>query len=139
MEDVYYQDKYLTLYYNRRSRTARAVWNGFLSSSILRNAIEHCLQLLEEEQPLNWLADNRKMRAIRQKDKEWIEANMIPKLVASPLQKMATLVSEDIFNRMAVENLFKRANSQIKFDHQYFKNEKEVGKWFEENYSVTNQ
>ncbi|GEO04271.1 hypothetical protein AAE02nite_19350 [Adhaeribacter aerolatus] len=136
MEEVYFKEDYLTLYYNRQNKTARAVWNGFLSGETLRHAIEQCNQLLDEEKPTNWLADNRKMKAIRQKDQVWIQANMIPKIVASSLRKMATLVSEDIFNRMAIENLFVKANDLIKFDHQYFKNEKAATQWLEEKHSI---
>ena len=132
MEEVYYQDEYLTLYYNRKSQTARAVWNGFLSGEIMHNAVQHCIQLLEKEKPLNWLADNRKMKAIRKKDQEWMQAYMIPKIVASPLRKMATLISEDIFNQMAVDALFVKANNIIRFDHRYFKKEEEALAWLKE-------
>ncbi|MGV3586199.1 MAG: STAS/SEC14 domain-containing protein [Adhaeribacter sp.] len=136
MEEVYFKDDCLALYYNRQHRTARAVWNGFLSGETLRQAIEQCTRLLEEEKPLYWLADNRKMKAIRQKDQEWIQAHLVPKIVASSLRKMATLVSEDIFNRMAIENLFVKANDLIKFDHQYFKNEKAATQWLKEKHSI---
>ncbi|MDB5262563.1 MAG: hypothetical protein JWQ14_1844 [Adhaeribacter sp.] len=136
MEEVYYQDDFLILYYNRSTQTARAVWDGFLSSEDLRHATTQCLKLLEEEQPLYWLADNRKMKAIRKKDQEWVQAVMIPKLGASPLRKMATLVSDDIFNKMAVESIYKRGNKIIKFDHQYFKNEKIAAEWLEKDYST---
>ena len=139
MEEVYFKEDYLTLYYNRQNRTARAVWNGFLSGDVLRNAVEQCLRLMEEEKPVNWLADNRKMKAIRQKDQEWLQATMIPKLAASSLRKMATLVSEDIFNRMAVDNLFVRASEQFKFDHQYFKSELAANQWLEEKHSMSGQ
>ena len=139
MEEVYFTEDYLTLYYNRQNRTVRAVWNGFLSGETLRYAVQQCLQLIEEEQTLNWLADNRKMKAIRQKDQEWLESVIIPKLMASPLQKMATMVSDDIFNQMAVENLHSKANKQVKFDHQYFKNEKAAAQWLEEKHSLKKQ
>ena len=134
MEEVYYKDDFLILFYNRNTKTARAVWDGFLSGETLRHATTQCLRLLEEEQPLNWLADNRKMKAIRQKDQEWVQSVMIPRLVASPLRKMATLVSEDIFNKMAVENLYRRSSDLIKFDHQYFKDEKSAAQWLEEDF-----
>ena len=139
MEEVYYKDDYLTLFYSRQTRTARAVWNGFLSGETLRYAVAQCIRLLDGEKPINWLADNRKMKAIRQKDQEWMQANMIPKIVASSLRRMATLVSEDIFNRMAVESLIVRANDQIKFDHQYFKDEKAATQWLGEKHRITSQ
>lgn len=139
MEEVYYNSDYLCLYYDKSRHTIRAVWNGFLSGETLQNAVQQCLRLIEEEQPLNWLADNRKMKAIRQKDQEWLESVLIPKLMASRLRKMATLISEDIFNQMAVENLHNRANNLVKFDHQYFKDEKAATQWLEEKYIITDK
>jgi hypothetical protein len=137
MEELYFREDYLSLYIDKSARTVRAVWNGFLSGETLRLAVKQCLQLLTAQQPHYWLADNRKMKAIRQKDQEWMEMELVPKLVASPLRKMATLVSEDIFNQLAIENLHNKASGQIKFDHQYFKNEKVAEQWLHENNPVT--
>ncbi len=137
MDQIYFKEDYLCLYLDKNTATARAVWQGFLSGEILRNAIKQCMQLLAEEHPHYWLADNRKMKAIRQKDQEWLETELLPKLAASTLRRMATLISEDIFNQMAVENLLSKANDLIKFEHQYFTNEKTAAQWLHENLPVT--
>ena len=139
MEELYFREDYLCLYIDKNTRTVRAVWNGFLNGDTLRQAVNQCLQLITEQQPHFWLADNRKMKAIRQKDQEWLESVIIPKLMVSPLQKMATMVSEDIFNQMAVDNLHRKANNHVKFDHQYFKNEKAAAQWLEEKHSLKSQ
>jgi hypothetical protein len=129
MEEIVSQTEGLLLYYDSENKLARAVWEGFLSGEKLHKAIYLSLDLIAEKKPENWLADNRKLRAIRQADQEWIAENLIPKLTVSSLQKMATLISEDIFNQMAVHNLLTKASGHILFDHQYFKSEEEAYEW----------
>jgi hypothetical protein len=129
METVYFENDHLTLSYDPASKLGRAVWNGFLSGETFRSNIGVSLQLIEGKNPVFWLADNRKMKAIRQQDQAWLEREVLPRLGSSSIRKMATLVSEDIFNQMAVETLFMRANHIFRFDHQFFYQEEEARAW----------
>ncbi|TPE45480.1 SpoIIAA family protein [Pontibacter mangrovi] len=108
---TYFQSHAVTLTYDDELQLGTATWNGFLSSDDFRAAVEVCLRLVEEHKPLRWLGDNRKLRAIRQADQEWFSEHVLPHLAASSICRHATVVSEDMFNRMAVEQLIKRANS----------------------------
>ena len=123
MDLVYYTNSQVTIYYDAANSTGRAVWEGFLSGEDLREPVRQCLQLINTEKPSRWLADNRKLRAIRQHDQEWLEANLMPQLAASSIRKMATLVSDDIFGQMAIDSLYSKATAIINFDHHYFKDE----------------
>ena len=123
MMEVYYQENYLTIFLNEDNSLAKAVWQGFLSSQELRHGVQVCLKLIESHNLRNWLADNRKMKAIRKQDQEWFIQVIAPKMGRSALRRMATLVSEDIFNQMAVESLYQKAGDLFGFDHQYFKDE----------------
>lgn len=123
MMDIYFQEKYVTIYVDRAQYLARAVWNGFLSSENYRSGSQICINLIYNQNISKWLADNRKMKAIRKQDQEWTVEHMVPKLARSPLRKMATIVSEDIFNQMAVESMFTRSSDLINFEHHYFKDE----------------
>jgi hypothetical protein len=129
METVYFENDHLTLYYDPAGKIGRAVWTGFLSGEVFRSNIGASLQLIEDKNPVFWLADNRKMKAIRQKDQAWFEKEVLPRLGASSIRKMAALISEDIFNQMAVETLFIRGNHIIRFDHQFFHQEEEARAW----------
>ncbi|WP_026462356.1 hypothetical protein [Adhaeribacter aquaticus] len=129
MELICFESDYLKLYFDEETKLARAVWNGFLSGETMHNAVKQCIILIEEKNPVGWLADNRKLKAIRQKDQEWISENLMPRLAASSLRKLATLISEDLFSQMAVESLYTKASELIHFDHQYFKFETEAYKW----------
>jgi hypothetical protein len=133
MMEVYYQEDYLTIFLDEDNSLAKAVWQGFLSSQELRHRSQVCLELIENLGLRNWLADNRKMKAIRKQDQEWLLQEMAPKLGRSSLRRMATLVSEDIFNQMAVESMYQKANGLFRFDHQYFKDEISALLWLKQS------
>ncbi|WP_210462249.1 SpoIIAA family protein [Rufibacter roseolus] len=109
MVTTYFQSKAFTLLYDHTNQLGIAEAVGFLSSEEFREAVTMCVRLLEEHKPLRWLADNRQMKAIRQADQAWYAEFAFPKLRDSSIRRNATVVSEDIFNKMAVEQLMKRA------------------------------
>ena len=111
MNNVYFQNQVVTITYEPEWELGAAQWRGFLSSAEFREAVTKCLQLTEEYKPLRWLGDNRKMKVIRQADQDWFAANALPRIQASTIRRHATVVSEDIFNKMAVEQIIRRAEN----------------------------
>ncbi len=109
---TYFQNEVVTISYEEDSKLGVAVWNGFLTSQEFREATSICLRMLEEYKPLRWLGDNRKMKVIRPVDQEWFVEHALPRLQQSSLRRNAVLVSEDFFNKMAVEQIYKRAESK---------------------------
>ncbi|WP_192822701.1 hypothetical protein [Rufibacter sp. LB8] len=108
MKQTYFQNHVLDLSFNKETGTAYAVWNGFLSTDEFREATLVCAKLLQEHHIQFWLADNRKMKAIKQADQVWFMEHIWP-IIFRHLKRMATLVSEDVFNKMAVEQMISRA------------------------------
>lgn len=108
MITTYFQNKVVTITYDDDLQMGTAVWEGFLSSEEFREAITTCFRMIEEYKPLRWLGDNRKMKVIRQADQVWFAQHILPQLQQSSLRRNAVLVSEDFFNRTAVEQIYKR-------------------------------
>lgn len=111
MFSIYYQSQVVTVSYDEELQMGMATWNGFLSSTEFREAVEICLRLMDEHKLLRWLGDNRKLRAIRQADQDWFVEYVIPRLAAGTVRRNASIVSEDLFNKMAVEQILKRAGN----------------------------
>ena len=139
MNLIYFQNRYLTLYYHAEESLGRPVWTGFASGEEHRNSVWESVKLLQTEKPRFWLTDNRKMKAVRKADQEWFEQEIIPVMAASSLQKVAVLISEDIFNQMAVENLYQQMTPVIKFEMQFFKDESAAYSWFKTNNPVLSE
>lgn len=110
MVTTYFQSDVVTITYDLEHRMGTAVWNGFLSSSEFREAAEVCTNLVDEHKLLRWLGDNRKLRAIRKADQDWFVEHIVPRLTVGTLRRNASVMSEDLFNRMAVEQIIKRAD-----------------------------
>ncbi|MFB9863136.1 hypothetical protein [Rufibacter immobilis] len=137
MRKIYYEAEGLVLSYDEGQQVAYAVWNGFLNSQEFREATLKCVELMEEKGILRWLADNRKMKAIRQADQQWFVDNILPRILRSPLLRMATLVSEDLFNKMAVERLLQRTG-EVQLALRDFDSEAEAMVWLLSPFSTQN-
>ena len=139
MDDLIYQNHVVTITYNHELQLGKATWNGFLSSSEFREAIEACLNMMEKYKPLRWLGDNRKLRAIRQSDQDWFVESVFPRLVGTSLRLNASIVSEDLFNKMAVEQIVKRVGNLGDMVLKEFDNEAEALDWLTQPIAVPDQ
>lgn len=129
MRKTYYQTNCVDLSYEEGHGMAFAVWKGFLSSQEFQEAALKCLDLIEEKGITRWLADNRKMKIIRQADQKWFVETIMPRILQSPLRRMATLVSEDFFNKVAVDQMIKRIGQAGDLALRDFTDEKEAMAW----------
>jgi hypothetical protein len=139
MSEIYLEKPYLTLYLDEQKKLAIAEWKGVLSSAEYREAFMKCLELMYEKKLENWVGDNRKMKAISEQDQEWTFQVAAPLLLRSTLRKMATLVSEDIYNQMAVTTMFDRAAPMMSFENQYFKDFDQAMDWLNKSEVLENQ
>ncbi|WP_347157562.1 hypothetical protein [Pontibacter chitinilyticus] len=110
MLQLYYKTEFIRVSYEEEWQLGVAEWNGFVSSGELRKAALNSLNFVHEKNITRWLADRRKMRAIRQQDQQWTVEEFIPKMMASPLRRLATVISEDMFNKMALEQIIRRSS-----------------------------
>lgn len=122
MDHIYFQNQGVTVSFDDELQMGTAVWDGFLSSGEFREAITICIQLIEERRLFRWLGDNRKMKVIRKADQEWFVKEILPRLQQSSLRRNAVLVSEDFFNKTAVEQIYKRAAGQSDLVTKDFEN-----------------
>jgi hypothetical protein len=117
---VFYQQPHLTLCYDETRCMGKSIWNGFTSGMEFRESVLAILHLMEEKEVRFWLSDQREMKAIRLKDQDWINEEIVPQLARTSLEKMAIIASHDMFNRIAVEEMAKKAAGLIYFDYSYF-------------------
>jgi hypothetical protein len=109
MLKLYYETAAIQVSYDQELQLGFGEWKGFVSSDEFRDTAMRSLDFVNEHGITRWLADRRHMKAIRQQDQQWIVEEFIPKLQQSPLHRMANVVSDDIFNKMAMENIFQRS------------------------------
>jgi hypothetical protein len=131
VKTIFFEKPFCTIcYYDDRSLGV-GVWEGFLSSEEYRTCFLQGLALIEQRKLKKYLLDNRKLKTIRLLDQAWTVAVAGPRLAMSSLEKVAIIVSEDIFNRMAMDKMFVEGAHFIQFDYAYFREEREAMQWLE--------
>ncbi|WP_161889527.1 serpin family protein [Pontibacter russatus] len=139
MMKLYYDTDAMRISYDEELQLAVGEWKGFVSSNDMKEVALRSLKLVNEHGITRWLADRRKMKAIRQQDQQWTVDVFIPKLLESPLCRMATIVSKDIFNQMAIEQMLTRSGGLGGIALRDFDREEDAMEWLkrpirEENY-----
>lgn len=126
---VYYENDKISVSYDEELQLGMAVWKGFVGSKEFRATALRMLDFVTEHGITRWLSDRRHMKAIRQQDQQWTVEEFIPKMLKSPLQRMATVVSEDIFNKMAIEQMLKRSGGLGSITLRDFDNIADAMEW----------
>lgn len=129
---THFESDGVSISYDPELKLGIATWNGFLSSERFREAVGVCIDLIDEHKLLRWLGDNRKLRVIRQADQDWFVEQVIPRMVAGTIRRNASVVSEDLFNRMAVQQILKRANNLGDMIAKDFENIETAMAWLKE-------
>ncbi|MEJ8758353.1 hypothetical protein WG947_15170 [Pontibacter sp. H259] len=129
MEIICFKSKHVVITYDDELSLGVASAIGFLSGNDFREVVEACLHVIEEYKPLRWVGDNRKLRAIRKADQDWFASYVFPKLAASSIRRNGTIVSFDVFNKMAVEQLLERADDLGNMIVKEFESETDALAW----------
>ncbi|GAA3929481.1 hypothetical protein [Hymenobacter algoricola] len=112
---------YLDLYLHEGvSRAIEAQWKGFISSSLLRQALLECVTLAREHGITGWIADDRLLGPVRPVDLEWIATQVLPQLVELGLRRFARIEAVDPLNKLLIGQAQAAAEQQLHFDLQSF-------------------
>ncbi|GAB3525904.1 hypothetical protein GCM10027443_00490 [Pontibacter brevis] len=137
MLKTYYENEHIRLRYDEEFQLGVGEWKGFVSSSEFREMALRALEFANSYGITRWLSDRRKMKAIRQQDQQWAVEVYIPKMLESPLRRMAAVVSEDIFNNMAMEEMLKRSGGLGNISLRHFNNVTEAMAWLKQPFDKT--
>jgi hypothetical protein len=110
-------------------QTVHLMWQGYVSGNEYRTALLKGLEAVQTHGLTGWLADLSGMEVINEEDENWANAVFFPQLVGSTVQKMAIVVSTDIFNQLSVEQIMNRVEG-ANFTVQYFEGVTAAMEWF---------
>jgi hypothetical protein len=127
---IYFQNDNIIISYDEESKLVQTQWQGFVNSEEYRQILNTYLQLVSEKEVTRWIGDNTHAKAIRPADQEWTVKEWAPKFAAQGnVKRMAVIVSTDIFNKMAIDNILLKGGDTVGFDTHYFDNEKAASAW----------
>ncbi|ALJ00253.1 STAS/SEC14 domain-containing protein [Rufibacter tibetensis] len=127
---IYFQNEYIIITYDEEPKLVRTQWKGFANSEEYRRILGIYLQLVSEKQVIRWIGDNTNAKAIRPADQEWTAKEWAPQFSKQgDVKRMAVIVSTDIFNKMAIENILMKSSGGVSFDTHFFDNEAAAMDW----------
>ncbi len=77
----------------------------YIKTNLYREALEIGLDIVNEKGADKWLANLKDMKLISRADENWTNDIWFPKALKSKIKWMATIMSEDVFNKVAVKKI----------------------------------
>ncbi|MBC3538537.1 hypothetical protein ACFSC6_17620 [Rufibacter sediminis] len=126
-------ESYLQLETDRLHQLLVLHWQGFVPSEVYREGLLEGIQISRREGLHNWIMDMKQMKVIRQADQEWTLATWFPQFQLLGVNRLAFIVSDDIFNQMAVSSMVATLRPQFRAEVEYFQELASAIRWAQEN------
>ena len=108
----YFKEDYAHVSYDPSLEMAIISWDTkFLTHSQYQKATHALLKLVLEKNCTRALCDTTHMGVLPLESQQWTYEYLTPKYMESHLQIMAIVTSKDIFNKVAMNNIVRRANN----------------------------
>lgn len=104
-------------------------WRCYAASADLRAALTQAVQLSLQHQVKRWVCDDRQQGAVRPRDVEWAEQEVLVPLDKAGLERFAQLESQDALNRRTVDIAYTRTMPTLHFAVQRFEDIAQARAW----------
>lgn len=125
---IYNETSYLKIVFNEEIQSAEMHWKTFTTPQELKDGLNKGLELVEEKNISNWIADVSSLGVVGEEEQKWSNENWFPRALKEGIKRMAVIVSDDIFNQMSVEEIMQNV-PQMNFTSKYFSNVEEAREW----------
>lgn len=121
---------YLTLYLHQGPAPVLELqWLCYAPSADFRASVLQALALSQQHQVKGWVADDRLQGAIRPRDLEWAEQQVLLPLDQLGLTRFAQLESQDMLHRRTVDTLLTHATPVLHFELRRFDDLTQARTW----------
>lgn len=121
---------YLNLYLHEgNTRALEARWKGYVSSAVLRQALTDALALAGQHGVTAWIADERRLGAVRPDDLRWVGQHLMPQLVALGVTRVARIEATDPLNRLLIQREITASQQVLPFEVRVFGSSNEARVW----------
>ena len=104
-------------------------WLGFAGSADFRAALTEALRLARLHRITGWVADDRRLGAVRPKDLDWTHAEVLAPLGELGVQRFAHLESEEVLNRLIIDGMYQRSVPGLPYEFRHFTSLAEARAW----------
>lgn len=95
-------------------------WLGFAGSADFQQALLEALRLARLHQVAGWVADDRRLGAVRPKDLDWTHEQVLKPLDALGVRRFAHLESAETLNRLIIGGLYQTAVPDLTYEFRHF-------------------
>lgn len=107
-------------------------WLCYAASAELRAALTQAVAFSLAHQVKGWVSDDRRQGAVRPRDVEWAEHEILLPLNKAGLRRFAQLESRDALNRLTIDVAYTRTMPTLHFAVQRFDSIDQARAWASE-------
>ena len=100
-------------------------WGTMIHEKLFRDGMDKIIELMKEHKTGKVLSNASELGALTEADQKWSIDDWLPRALAVGYSAIATIVSEELFGRMAVEDVLNNASEKSPIQVQYFEREEE--------------
>ena len=137
MQEVLFQRENLTIHYHHGHGYLVLEWNGFAEGKNFRELADEIIAAIGKTKAKSVLSDNTNWKVISPNDQGWAAHNWFPRLEEQGVKRLATVLSNDIFNRAAERSIEGMAEVDC-LQIRNFGSLDEARSWLTESKSIIN-
>lgn len=95
-------------------------WLGFAGSTDFRAALLETVRLARLHKVVGWVADDRRLGAVRPTDLDWTHTHLLRPLHDLGLRRFAHLESLEVLNRLTINGMYQTVLPDLDYEFQHF-------------------
>lgn len=99
------ETEYAQLTFEPENGILKLVWKDNATSDTYHYVYDRIMELVQKTEVKYYLADIRKLKLIAPSDRQWLQAEIIPKLFDLGLEKIAAIVSGDVYMQRHIAHI----------------------------------
>jgi hypothetical protein len=111
-KDVYVDEPWLHMHWDRSHNCVISVWKGFANSAEFRAALGKGLQAIRERHAVAYVSDTRNIKVIVHEDQDWANETLIPQMAAAGLKRLAVITADAGLGKVTVEEIVKLVDNK---------------------------
>ena len=128
---IHFQQPYATIEIEQDKDLLILTWHGFANSEEFRGTRNKALALARQYNVHHWISNMKDMKAIRQADQDWSVQEWLPQFLNLNIKKWAIIISDDMFNQMAMSSMMGKIRPQLTNPVEYFQDLNTAKNWVE--------
>ncbi len=117
---------------NQNDGVVEVQWKQPPTSSEFREVLSKGVEFISENKFTKWIGDVRELGAILDEDQKWSNEMWFPKAIEAGVNKIAIVISDDVFNQLSVEEIMSKVDTLNVTSH-YFSSKEEALQWVNNN------